>query len=333
VATAIVRKFNGVDIPIHPKNEYFNLTAMCKAEGKLWANYWAAEGFQEYVAELSAFIGIPINDLIVSKRGDPAHGGGTWGHPRVASYLAQRLSAKFAVVVSGWIEDLRKTGTASVDASRYPRSVGGWIPRLERCLHDHHLYITRKFTPSSWTVVLEAVWFMLRFQDRLEDHGLVCTSRDLMDGSIGQCYAIWRASQPWARPLPPSHFIKVLSEQGREIDVTVYPPEEKVYFHQWLRDVYHPEKLAPYVRRKFKPTKGDTGTVGRQIPAVSAARLQSILVSGKPSTDLRLYEQAAIDRAPEGVIRVGDPLALPAPRRRMLEAQSTPDLFGNPECY
>lgn len=44
-------------------------------------------------------------NLVVSKRGSPENGGGTWLHPDLAVQLAQWCSPVFAIQVSRWIQD------------------------------------------------------------------------------------------------------------------------------------------------------------------------------------------------------------------------------------
>jgi hypothetical protein len=79
-------------------DEYVNATLMCKACGKLWANYWQNNNSQEFLNELSIDIGIPISKLILTIRGrGDVLSQGTWVHRRVAIDLARRLSPKFAV--------------------------------------------------------------------------------------------------------------------------------------------------------------------------------------------------------------------------------------------
>ena len=46
---------------------YVNATAMCKAFGKLGADYYRLSSTKEFVAELSSDMGIPIRDIIVTQ--------------------------------------------------------------------------------------------------------------------------------------------------------------------------------------------------------------------------------------------------------------------------
>ncbi|MDR0273884.1 MAG: KilA-N domain-containing protein [Burkholderiaceae bacterium] len=83
---------------------YINATAMCKAAGKLMADYTRLKSTQEFLDALEPDVGIPISQLIQSLRGSNV-AQGTWVHPQVAIHLAQWLSPQFAVMVSKWVFD------------------------------------------------------------------------------------------------------------------------------------------------------------------------------------------------------------------------------------
>ena len=108
-------EFNGFDISQRETDGYFNATAMCQANGKQWNDYWRLGSTSAYVAELSAFTGIPVNDLVSSKQGQSVNGGGTWVHPDIAIHLAQWCSPKFAVQVSKWVRELLTKGAVAID--------------------------------------------------------------------------------------------------------------------------------------------------------------------------------------------------------------------------
>lgn len=84
---------------------YVNATELCKAAGKLWADYYRNKATKEFLTELSTDMGIPITLLIQQVR-NGFHGiQGTWIHPHVAIHFGQWLSPKFAVQVSKWVYD------------------------------------------------------------------------------------------------------------------------------------------------------------------------------------------------------------------------------------
>ena len=98
------RSWNGTLIPRRIVDGYVNATAMCKANGKLWANYFQTDRATIYMEALSETIGIPMVSLYQSETG---RNGGTWIHPQLAVDLARWVSAPFAVWMDGWL--LEKT--------------------------------------------------------------------------------------------------------------------------------------------------------------------------------------------------------------------------------
>lgn len=89
---------------------YLNASALCKAAGKLWADYRRLDGSERYLTELEAVMGIPITELVQVRQGGRPDEQGTWVHPNVAVHLAQWCSARFAVQVGIWINELVTRG-------------------------------------------------------------------------------------------------------------------------------------------------------------------------------------------------------------------------------
>jgi len=97
------RSWQGTPISRRTTDGFVNATAMCKANGKLWSNYWQTDRATSYLTALSTDIGKPITGptgLVISVRGGEAQG--TWVHERVAVDLARWLSPQFAVWMDGW---------------------------------------------------------------------------------------------------------------------------------------------------------------------------------------------------------------------------------------
>lgn len=105
--TAIIsHAINASTVQQRAEDGYIHATAMCRAAGKSWAHYASNDTTKAYLKALSADIGIPISQLVVSRRGNTsAFKQGTWVHPKVAIHLAQWLSPEFAVQVSNWVFD------------------------------------------------------------------------------------------------------------------------------------------------------------------------------------------------------------------------------------
>lgn len=113
-ATIVAREIDGHLVGQRRGDGDVNATALCKAAGKKFHDYARNQATGEFVEELERSAGIPANDLIQSKQGQPENGGGTWVHPDVAINLAQWLSPKFAVMVSRWVRELLTTGHVGI---------------------------------------------------------------------------------------------------------------------------------------------------------------------------------------------------------------------------
>jgi len=95
----INRDFHGVIIRQRSSDGYLDATAMCKANGKLFADYKRLKSTKEFLRQLPDFIinnsvmGIPITEqnqqLIQIVQGGTSEEQGTWIHPYISINLAQ----------------------------------------------------------------------------------------------------------------------------------------------------------------------------------------------------------------------------------------------------
>lgn len=114
------REFNGVKIRQRTSDNYLDATAMCQANGKLFADYQRLKTTQEFLGELSSVMGIPITEqnqkFIQVIQGGKPQNQGTWVHPQISINLAQWCSPKFAMLVTEWIFELMSKGHVSLNA-------------------------------------------------------------------------------------------------------------------------------------------------------------------------------------------------------------------------
>lgn len=89
----ITKDFNGLAI-IFREDGYISATSVSKAMKKRLDPFWLNHETKEYIQELSKITGIPVNILVVAKRG---RNGGTFLHPKMAVRLARWLSIPFEV--------------------------------------------------------------------------------------------------------------------------------------------------------------------------------------------------------------------------------------------
>ena len=92
---------------------YINITNLCKAGGKLFADWSRLKRTDSFKQVLSATMGIPIVELLKQEQG----GNGerhTWSHPQVAINIAQWISSEFDVLVSKWVYEIMLTGKVDI---------------------------------------------------------------------------------------------------------------------------------------------------------------------------------------------------------------------------
>lgn len=160
-----VRTWNDAPISRRDGDGYADATAMCQANGKLWADYQRLQRTQEYLKALEAVMGNPITgehaQLIQMTQGGPAHLQGTWIHPRLAVDLARWLSPQFAVWMDGWfLEQLEQAQRPPSPALLYSRAAEAHaLParRLKRSIH-RNIGSLEELWPSERTLVREINW-------------------------------------------------------------------------------------------------------------------------------------------------------------------------------
>lgn len=97
-----VRAWNDAAIARRDEDGYANATAMCTANGKLWADYQRLSRTQAYLEALAASLDLTPADLVITTTTGPNEFRGTWIHPRLAVDLARWISPEFAVWMDGW---------------------------------------------------------------------------------------------------------------------------------------------------------------------------------------------------------------------------------------
>ena len=158
---------------------YINATAMCRAAGKLFADYGRLKTTEAFLDELSADMGIPISVIIQSIRGGEPTFQGTWVHPQVAVNLAQWLSPKFAVQVSKWVYDWFSQGKKP--AADLPYHLRRYVMNMKNVPAGHFSVLTEitlaliapmemagyKLPEKLWPDISEGIMFANYMRDEL----------------------------------------------------------------------------------------------------------------------------------------------------------------------
>ena len=210
---------------------YINATAMCKAAGKLMADYNRLSTTKAFLEELSADMGIPISQLIQVLRpgGDGLQG--TWVHPQVSTHLAQWLSPKFAVQVSKWIQEWLSGKHAPTKLPYH----------LERHMLNFHKI------PTGYFSVLQEM--TNRLTAPMEAHGY--RMPDNMMPDISQAKML-------CKHLRDKHGMDTNSLEkythsfpdGREVQANLYPVKYLGDFHVLMAEVWMPTRAAIYFKGK-----------------------------------------------------------------------------------
>jgi hypothetical protein len=235
--------YQGAVIQQRINDGYINATAMCKASGKLLADYTRLQTTKEFLAELSGSMGIPIDLLVRTVVTGPNELRGTWVHPQVAIHLAQWVSAKFAVQVSEWVFEWITGQTRNGDA---------WKQFQDR------VSLVYDSVPTGYFCIFKEIadLFATMFH-----HGINPGTKMVLDISVG-----WQWGSHWAvnkfadkhgERMKFGHYYPQYFPQSASNpqDIWCYPEEALPEFRRWMRDVYIPHKMPPYLQDQVKQGK------------------------------------------------------------------------------
>jgi len=100
---------NGITV-LSREDGFINATALCKAGGKQFNDWYRLEKTKLFLNALSSSTGHPVDILIHIITNMKNEFRGTWVHPRIAVNIAQWISPLFDVQVSGWVYEIAVTG-------------------------------------------------------------------------------------------------------------------------------------------------------------------------------------------------------------------------------
>lgn len=210
---------------------YINATAMCKATGKLMADYRRLGSTDAFLQALEADMGFPISALVQSvKGGDPALQG-TWVHPQVAIHMAQWLSPQFAVQVSKWVFDWM-SGKGKPTKLPY---------HLERHVLNNH-----KVPPDKFSVLQEMASCML---GPMESNGYTMPENLMPDISQAKLLCKTLREQAGIDTTKLEKYTHTFPD-GREVEANLYPTEHLPLFRRLMAEVWLPTMAAPYFKTR-----------------------------------------------------------------------------------
>ena len=109
----------GKDFQIEHREEdgYINVTNLCKAGGKKFAAWKRLNKTKEFLKVLSASVLIST-DALMKYESSSNEQRATWVHPLVAINIAQWISPRFDVKVSGWVYEVMITGKVDISNTK-----------------------------------------------------------------------------------------------------------------------------------------------------------------------------------------------------------------------
>lgn len=229
--TLIAHKVQDSIVEQRAADGYINATAMCKAAGKAMADYTRLGTTKDYLAELSADMGIPMSDLIQSVRGGDPRSQGSWVHPHVALHLAQWLSPKFAVQVSKWVHDWM---SGKLTPQKLPY-------HLERHMLNYHKI------PTGYFSVLQEM--TNRLVAPMEAQGYRLPEHLMPDISHGKMLCKFLREKKGVDTTKLAVYIHTFPD-GREVEANLYPVEYLGDFLKLLAEEWFPHKAVTYFKQR-----------------------------------------------------------------------------------
>jgi hypothetical protein len=205
---------------------YVNATAMCSAAGKLFGHYNSLRATQDFLAELSSDIGIPISELVVVIKGGNPSQQGTWVHPDVAINLGQWCSPKFAVAVSRWVRD--------------------WMSGKSKAGLPYHIrrYVANagNVPATHFSILNEMIFGIIA---PLETRGYTIPEKMMPDISEGRMFCKWlRDAKGIDTNSLPTYQHRF--EDGRVVNAKLYPVDVLPDFRRHLNESWIPMQSRRY---------------------------------------------------------------------------------------
>lgn len=214
-----------------PKDGYINATAMCQAAGREFKHYNENKTTKDFVAALSAEVGIPASGLVQTMKGGDIRFQGSWVHPQVAIHLAQWLSVKFAVQVSQWVYEWM-SGTAPASQIEVPYHLRRYVANHQNVPVGHFSILTEM------TQMLIAP---------MELMGYTLPEHMVPDISHGKMFCKWlRETHSVDTDTLPTYLH--IYEDGRRVWPKAYPESLLADFRRHFREEWLPHRAVEYFR-------------------------------------------------------------------------------------
>ena len=231
----IDRKTDTAIIPQRATDGYVNATAMCKAVGRVWNDYFRLNSTKPFIDELSNATGVTRSALVqtigLAEAGGNAHLQGTWAHPQVAIHLGQWLSPKFAVIVSQWVTEWMSG------------NIRGEIP-----YHLRRYMANMNNVPYGYFSMLNEV--TLSLIGPMEQRRYTVSSAMIPDISLEKTFSKFLRDEGYPVDSYPRYTHRY--EDGREVQARAYPNEVIWILRKFFVETWMKEKSVKYFEERDK---------------------------------------------------------------------------------
>jgi len=224
---------NGTIVDQRASDGYINATALCKAGGARWNDYYTNTTAKKFLAALEAKTGIPVLELI--QKVTIAGVTSTWVHPKVAINLGQWVSADFAVLVTEWVTDWMSSG-------RKPAFNNALPPHLHRYLANDSK------VPAGYFSILQET--ALGLTGPLHIQGFDIPRGWVPDISVGKVYCAYLRQKYGMDTDTLLTYLHDYMDGRPVVPANLYPDELLPDYRRWFREIWLPEYGIKYFRRK-----------------------------------------------------------------------------------
>ncbi len=214
---------------------YVCLTDMAQVSKKRVNDYLTNTTTKEYVEALAVDTGIPASALVKVFKGGSGKQG-TWAHPEIAIDFAAWCNPQFRI----WANRTLRNVVIQSQTQPQPEPKCAIHYYSDRVMDlDKNLVVPK----GHWCVIQECSHLLLK----VERMGYPVDRHDLIDGSIGKRYSIYRKTQSWYTPPESAQYL----HNDVYVRINAYPYREICTFKEWARDVYEPLYFNQYLETKY----------------------------------------------------------------------------------
>lgn len=231
--TLIQHHTNGSIVEQRAEDGYINATALCKAGGARWSDYYSNDKTKAFFNVVAAKTGKPVLDLTQKVTQAGVHS--TWVHPKIAIHLGQWISPEFAYQVAEWVHDW-------MDGKGAPKASASLPTHLARYLANDG-----KVPPGYFSLLQETG---LNLFGPLHNVGFEIPDGWVPDISVGLCFCKWLRNERGIDTDALPTYIHEYGDHRKPAGAKLYPDDLLADFRRWFRTIWLPENGVKYFKGK-----------------------------------------------------------------------------------